>query len=106
MNGIAHWSRGAIESARGQVDRVMIGSVEGRSITQDEIESNNWAILPPEEGNRIVSSRIEHHAVRNASAFLGRHGFIVTYLPIDRHGRVTPSAWRRFSWRTRSLSIS
>jgi cysteine desulfurase len=42
-------------------------------------------------GRRIVTTAVEHKAVLHACAVLGRYGFDITYLPVDRYGRVDPA---------------
>nr|WP_321165950.1 aminotransferase class V-fold PLP-dependent enzyme [Thermodesulfobium acidiphilum] len=54
-------------------------------------ESDNWAIkgiafANRARGNHIITSQIEHHAILNASKFLEKNGFSVTYLPVDSEG--------------------
>ena len=45
----------------------------------------------PGPGRRIVTSSVEHKAVMHSCALLERYGFEVTYLPVDRYGRVDPA---------------
>jgi len=58
-------------------------------------EADNWAIKGiadayKDKGNHIITSSIEHHAILGACEFLEKHGYTVTYLPVDEHGYVDP----------------
>lgn len=45
--------------------------------------------------NRIIASSVEHHAVLDAVEWLAEHeGALVTWLPVDRSGRVHPDTLR------------
>ncbi len=43
-------------------------------------------------GNHIITSTTEHHAVLHSCEYLERFGFETTYVPVDRHGMVSPQA--------------
>ena len=62
-------------------------------------ESDNWALLSGAEamarrGRHVITSLVEHDAVRKAAEELERRGFEVTYLKPDRTGAVEPEALR------------
>jgi cysteine desulfurase len=55
-------------------------------------ESDNAAILGTldsfPEKRHLITTRVEHPAVGNVSTYLGRKGYRVTELPVDREGRL------------------
>ena len=62
-------------------------------------ESDNWALIGGTEamrrkGNHIITSMVEHDAIRNTAAELERRGFVVTYLRPDSTGRIDPESVR------------
>jgi cysteine desulfurase len=85
----------AVELARERVAALL--GCDGTEIvfTSGGTESNNHALIGAafanaQRGRHIVTSAIEHPAVLNPLAWLERHGFQVTRLPVDRTGRVDP----------------
>lgn len=64
--------------------------------TASGCEADNWAIKGiadayRDKGNHIITSSIEHHAILGACEFMEKHGFEVTYLPVDERGMVNPA---------------
>src|SRR4051794_4120310 len=87
----------ATELAREQV-ATLIGA-SGKEIiwTSGATESDNLAIKGAAEfhrdrGNHIVTAQTEHKAVLDTCKRLEKDGFVVTYLPVDKDGRVNPQA--------------
>jgi len=93
-------TRKAIERARKQVAGLLNCSPEEIVFTSGGSESNNAAIKGAafanrEQGNHIITSSIEHPAVYEVCQYLERHGFRVTYLPVDEHGVVDTAALKK-----------
>ncbi|KUK66066.1 MAG: cysteine desulfurase NifS [Parcubacteria bacterium 34_609] len=61
--------------------------------TSSATESNNMALkgiaFNKKKGHILVSS-IEHDCVLNAAKWLGKNGFEVDFLPVDKNGIVSP----------------
>ncbi|MGB9586353.1 MAG: cysteine desulfurase family protein, partial [Anaerolineales bacterium] len=94
-----HWAgepaREAIEHARRQVADLLQCSPGEIVFTSGGSESNNHAIkgvfyAKREKGNHIITTQIEHPAVINPCHFLEKIGAEVTYVGVDRYGRVDP----------------
>ena len=90
---IAREAKNAIEKAREEV-AAAIGAVPSEIFfTGSGTEAINWALLASSfsnmsKGNHIITSSIEHHAVLHSCEYLSKHGFEVTYLPVDKFGIV------------------
>ncbi len=88
----------AVDHARERIAK-LIGAQSEKEIvfTSGASESNNLALkgvaeFYKEKGNHIVTSVVEHKAVLDTCKRLETEGFEVTYLPVDRDGRVSPEA--------------
>lgn len=88
-------SKHAVEKARKKVADA-IGAEENEIyFTSGGTESDNWAIkgiafANRNKGNHIITSSIEHHAVLHTCIWLEGQGFEITYLPVDKYGKVSP----------------
>jgi len=91
---IAQEARKALDEARANVSSVF-GCKPGEVVfTSGGSESDNAALKGAafalkKEGNHIITSAIEHHAVLHTCHDLEEFGFKVTYLPVDRSGLVS-----------------
>ncbi len=83
----------AVENARRQVARALnCAAPQEIYFTAGGSESDNWAIKGAAFARgtgHIITTAIEHHAVLHTCEWLEKHGFSVTYLPVDEYGRVT-----------------
>jgi cysteine desulfurase len=87
-------ARTAIDAARDTLAAAL--GCEAREVifTSGGSESDNFAIRGVayrnrDRGRHIICSQVEHHAVLTTCEDLEREGFDVTYLPVDRFGRVS-----------------
>ena len=89
-------ARNAIDDAREQVAALINAKSPSEIVfTSTGTEADNYAIKGLAElqqsrnsGNHIITSSIEHHAVLHTCQYLEKHGFEVTYLPVDRYGQI------------------
>lgn len=93
-------AKDAIEGAREQVAS-LIGAKPGAIVfTASGAEANNFAIrgialARQEQGKHVIVSKVEHHSVLNPARFLEKQGFVVSYLPVDKHGLVDPGLLKK-----------
>ena len=84
-------TRKIIEASREEV-AALVGARSANEIifTSGGTESDNWAIFGTLEANpnkkHIVTTRVEHEAVRKVCEKLERKGFEVTWLEVDENG--------------------
>lgn len=91
--GIGQEARKAVDEARATVSSILGCRPSEVIFTSGGTESDNAALKGAafalkEEGNHIITSTIEHHAVLNTCQYLEKVGFEVTYLPVDQFGMV------------------
>lgn len=81
-----------IKEARERVASLIGAEPDEIVFTSCGTESDNAAILGTlnshPEKRHIVTTRVEHPAVKNLSEYLSKHGYRVTFLPVDREGRL------------------
>ncbi len=84
-----------LEDAREAVADFLGAKLEEIVFTSGGTESDNQAIFGvasslEKKGNHIITSAIEHHAVLEPCKILEKKGFEVTYLKVNKDGRVLP----------------
>ncbi len=67
----------------------------GGGTEADNLAIKGVALSSGERGRHIITSSVEHHAVLNTCQALARHGYEVTYLPVDSCGKVDPDDVKR-----------
>jgi cysteine desulfurase len=90
----------AVENARTQVASLIGATPKEIIFTSGATESDNLMIkgvaeMYREKGNHIITQAIEHKAVLDTCKRLEKGGFEVTYLPVQRDGRVDPEDVRK-----------
>jgi cysteine desulfurase len=88
-------ARKAVEEARSKIARLINAQSEEIVFTSGGTEADNFAIKGAAyanelNGNHIITTLVEHHAVLEPCRFLEERGFAVTYLTPDRQGLVAP----------------
>jgi cysteine desulfurase len=84
----------AVEYGREQIANLIGASDKEIVFTSGATESINLAIkgvaeFYKDKGNHIITCRTEHKATLDTCKRLERQGYAVTYLPVDKYGRVT-----------------
>jgi len=96
IHGSGRRARLGLDEARETVARIVGAKPREIVFTGSGTEADNLAIkgaawANSARGRRVVTSSVEHKAVLHACAVLERNGFEITYLPVDRYGRVDPA---------------
>jgi cysteine desulfurase len=99
-----HWAaasaKAALEKARGQVAALLGCEDDEIVFTSGGSEANNLALKGAyfarrDSGDHVITTRVEHPAITAPCRFLERLGARITYLPVDRFGRVDPDDLKR-----------
>ena len=95
IHGTGRSARKLLDDSRATAAGLIGARPEEIIFTGGGTESDNLAIFGTaearsDEGRHIITTAIEHHAILNACKRLEKRGFEVTWLPVDREGRVSP----------------
>jgi len=99
-----HWAaasaKAALERARGQIAALLGCEDDEVVFTSGGSEANNLALKGTyfarrDSGDHIITTQVEHPAIAAPCRFLERLGARITYLPVDRFGRVDPDDLNR-----------
>lgn len=94
LHKLGNESAKLLNTARKQIADLLGANASEIFFTSGGTESNNWAIKGTAleklkyHGNHIIVSSVEHPSVRHTMENLANNGFEVTYLPVDKEGKV------------------
>ena len=94
MHAAGKKAKEVVEGSRKRIKKTLNAKDNDKIIfTSSGTESINLAIKGiahayQKKGKHIITSKIEHKAVLETYKFLEKEGFMVTYLDVDRYGRV------------------
>jgi cysteine desulfurase len=85
----------AVDLARKQIAKIIHADAKEIVFTSGATESDNLALkgvieMYREKGDHIITTSTEHRAVIDTAKALEKRGVKVTYLPVDKTGRVSP----------------
>jgi len=94
LYSIGRETKEAVEEARANIAELIGAKPEEIYFTSGGTESDNWAIFGVTEarvkqGNHIITSKIEHHAILEPFHYLEKKGYQTTILPVDENGFVS-----------------
>ncbi len=86
-------NKNAILKARTTIANAINADKSEIYFTSSGTEADNWAIKGVADklkakGKHIISSKIEHHAVLHSLQYLEKNGYTVTYLDVDKFGKI------------------
>ncbi|BDH62397.1 cysteine desulfurase [Lysinibacillus sp. PLM2] len=100
IHTVGRKARKVLDDARSVLARA-IGAKDNEIIlTSGGTEADNAAIFGTAyalkaKGKHIITTKIEHHAVMHACEKLEKEGFEVTYLSVDRTGRISMDEFKK-----------
>ncbi len=89
----------AIDKARIEIAKFLNCDSSEIIFTGSGTESNNIAIIGAargnkENGNHLITSKIEHSSVIKVFEYLEKEGFEVTYLDVEKNGIINPETFK------------
>jgi cysteine desulfurase len=92
-HGFGREANEAVATAREQVANLIGAEPANIVFTSGGTEADNLAIkgiaaTNEKKGKHIITTQVEHHAVLNTCKALEKYGFDVTYLGVDKYGKI------------------
>lgn len=88
----------AVRQARADIAKCLNAEPGEVFFTSCGTEADNWAIKSAAEltgKKRIITSKLEHHAVLKTCEYLKANGYEITYLPCPENGIIEPEDLRK-----------
>jgi len=87
-------SKKATDRARLHAAELIGAKPEEMYFTSGGSESDNWALKAvvdayADKGKHIITSKIEHHAILHTCEYMEKHGYKVTYIDVDKDGKIS-----------------
>lgn len=104
-------SREAMQASRTLLADAIGARPEEIYFTSGGSESDNWAVKGTafayqQKGKHIITTKIEHHAIERACAFLEKNGYEITWLDVGEDGRIRmPQLYRAIRPDTILISV-
>lgn len=94
LHNLGDQARAVVDQSRAQIAQLIHAQPEEIYFTSGGTEGDNWiikgtAMAKRQFGKHLITTQIEHPAVRNSMRQLEKLGFDVTYLPVDSRGFVS-----------------
>ena len=94
LYGIGLSAKTDLNISRSKVAKLIGADEREIYFTSCGTEADNWAVIgtaraKKAKGNHIITTKIEHHALLHTCEYLQKEGFEVTYLDIDKDGRIS-----------------
>ena len=81
---------GAIQSARESIAKKINAQPNEIYFTSGGTESDNWALRGIlKEGDHVITTEFEHHAILETCKYLEKHGVEVSYIKPNKNGFVS-----------------
>lgn len=93
IHGLGRKSKSILNESRRYLAKSIHAEEEEIIFTSGGTEANNLAIIGAAleneyNGNHIITTQQEHHAIISIMQFLQKKGFHITYLPVNRDGQI------------------
>lgn len=94
MHAVGRKAKEVLENSRQKIGKILNATEKDRIIfTSNGTESINLALkgvafAKKKKGDHIIISKVEHKAVLETCKYLEQEGFSVTYLDVDKYGKV------------------